>query len=74
MEGINLNKTRDTEEVLFYQVPDGHTAKFGFTVVTMTAVTVPLKYRFISNRDALDTSEQKLVQKYLLKVRNLERL
>lgn len=60
-EDVNLNKTRDTREVLFYEIPDDHTAKFRFTEVTLTAITIPLKYRFKTDRDALDTSDEENV-------------
>lgn len=54
----NLNETRDTREVLFYKIPDDHTAKLKFTEITLTAITVPLKYRFKTDRAAIDASDE----------------
>ncbi|WCO03170.1 hypothetical protein [Psychroserpens ponticola] len=54
----DLNKTKDTREVLFYEIPDDHTAKLKFTEVTLTAITIPLKYRFRTNRAAIDASDE----------------
>ena len=54
----DLNITRDTREVLFYQIPDDHKVKFKFTEFTFTAITIPLKYRFRTNRVAIDTSDE----------------
>lgn len=51
-----LNKDNESREELFYKIPDDHTAIFHFTEYTVTAITIPLKYRFKTNRDALDSS------------------
>ena len=57
-EDNDLNKSKETREILFYEIPDDHTAKFKFTEVTLTAITIPLKYRFRNDRDAIDTSDE----------------
>ncbi len=54
----DLNVTKDTREVLFYKIPDDHTAKFKFTEYTMTAITIPLKYRFRTDRAAINASDE----------------
>ena len=54
----DLNITKDTREVLYYKIPDDHTAKFKFTEYTMTAITIPLKYRFRTDRAAIDASDE----------------
>ncbi|GAB5401664.1 MAG: hypothetical protein Aureis2KO_32490 [Aureisphaera sp.] len=58
----NLNKSRETREVLFYEIPDDHMAIFRFTEFTMNAITIPLKYRFRTNRDAINTNENEMVE------------
>ncbi|WP_299604183.1 hypothetical protein [uncultured Aquimarina sp.] len=52
-----LNIDNESREELFYKLPDDHTATFHFTEYTITAITIPLKYRFQTDRDALDSSD-----------------
>ena len=52
-----LNIDNESREELFYKLPDDHTAIFHFTEFTVTAITIPLKYRFQTDRDALDASD-----------------
>lgn len=52
-----LNIDNESRKELFYKIPDDHTAIFHFTEYTLTAITIPLKYRFQTDRDALDSSD-----------------
>ena len=52
-----LNASNESRKELFYKIPDDHTAIFHFTEFTLTAITIPLKYRFQTDRDALDASD-----------------
>lgn len=61
-EDKNLNDEKDTSEILFYEIPDDHTAKFDFTEITLTAITLPVKYRFKTNRQTLDTSNEENIR------------
>tara|TARA_R110002126_G_scaffold57927_2_gene153235 strand:- start:3026 stop:4150 length:1125 start_codon:yes stop_codon:yes gene_type:complete len=56
-EKYKLNTSNESTKELFYKIPDDHTAVFHFTEYTITAITIPLKYRFQTDRGALDASD-----------------
>jgi hypothetical protein len=56
-ENIDLNDKKETRVPLFYVIPDDHTAIFKFTELSVTAITIPLKYRFQTNRNAIDATD-----------------
>lgn len=57
-ENESLNVKRETSEALFYEIPDDHTAIFKFTEYSINAITIPLKFRFQTDRKTLDTSDE----------------
>jgi hypothetical protein len=61
-ENESLNAQRETSEALFYEIPDDHTAIFKFTEYSINAITIPLKYRFQTKRNALTTSDENITE------------
>jgi len=51
------NDNKETRKELFYEIPDDHTAVFNFTEINVNAITIPLKYRFRTDRNALMTND-----------------
>ncbi|WP_299672009.1 hypothetical protein [uncultured Polaribacter sp.] len=66
-EDKNLNDQMETREALFYEIPDDHTAIFKFTEWNINAITIPLKYRFQTNRSALDKSNEMDIKQIIIK-------
>lgn len=56
-EKESTNDQKESRTILFYEIPDDHTAVFNFEECTLTAITIPLKYRFRTNRNAVDARD-----------------